>query len=278
VNKLERAAMVRLIDSLGADVLVNLTPPPEMSRAARLKARAEAATVVDNCTSCGLCDHRRPKDDIGPRYAETSWTAATSLIIVTEFPCDSHHRKLIRSALSMSEFVDVDRLAWVPVVGCRPRTDEGTLRRPSAIERKACEFNFMTAMTAANAPLVLLVGAGAVSAWRSDVRIEHMRGLVGVWRDMWSVAAVETPDVVNRREGATLRDWMRTVVEAVDLLHGDMLSGMGTRCLDKKCTEPVFGWDKEAMPWCKRHLEVKATKRPREHADQALPWGEGEAL
>ncbi len=277
MNKTERAAMVRLIDTFGADVLVNLTPPPEMSRAQRAKARAQATDLAHQCQACGLCDHRRPKDDIGPRYAESSLTAQTSLIVVTEFPCDAHHRKLIRSALSMSEFVDVDRLAWVPVVACRPRDEAGTLRRPSTGERKACEANFYTGLTAANCPLVLLVGAGAVSAWRSDVKIEHMRGLMGVWRDMWTVAAVETPDVVNRREGATLREWMQTVAAAIDVLHGDMLAGMGTRCINPKCTEPVFGWDKDAMPWCQRHLEVKPTKRPREFVDERLPWGEGEA-
>lgn len=274
--KSERAAMVRLIDTFGADVLVNLVPPPTMSRGDRVRARAAATNAALNCDSCGLCDHRRPKDEIGPRYAEASLTATTSLIVVTEFPSDAHHRKLIRGALAMSEMVDVDRLAHVSIVGCRPRTADGTLRRPSKIERHACEANFRRAMHAAECPIVLLIGAGAVSAWNPKVTIEQMRGIVGLWDSRWMVAAVESPDVVNRREGATVKEWMQSVGAAVHLLHADTVAGIGATCIDKKCTEPIYAWDNQALPWCAKHIEVKAIARPRDYIDQRLPWGEGE--
>jgi hypothetical protein len=274
--KTERAAIVRLIDTFGADILVNLTPPPERARGHRARLRMMATAEVDGCQACGLCDHRRPADEIGPRWPE-SLTTAVELIVLTEFPCDKHHRKLIRAALSQSEAVDPDKVAWVSVVGCRPYTVEGKLRRPSAKEREACEYNLMESLDAASCPQVLLVGAGAVSAWRKDVRITQMSDKVGIWRDRWVVGAVESPDVVNRQEGATLREWMQSVGRVVEMILGDMAAGLGDRCMDKRCTEAVDAWDSDGLPWCKRHLEIKNRKRPREFVDVRLPWGEGEA-
>lgn len=264
----ERAAIRRLIDTFGADVLVNVTPPPVRKRRERTGLRSMAEQGAANCTACGLCERGVEGDQRGPFFP--SYTASNHLIVVTAHPTpakDSYTR-LLKSMLSGCDHIDISHIAFVPVVSCVPRAD-GVLRHATQAEVTACQANLGWALDAAEAPNVLFVGKQAMSAWRDDVTLEQMAGVCGVWRDTWVVAAIEHPSVARRP--VEIREWIDRSQATVAMLMEGVVAGIGDRCLVKKCTEPVFAWDNDALPWCSRHMQVTKHKRPREYVDTALP-------
>lgn len=265
------AAVKRLIETLGATTLVNLESIPTMSRARRAIVRKRALDQAWDCTSCGLCEHVGRRDDRGPTFPGTP-TAPCDLIVLTLHPRthDDRYMKIIRHALSTCDYVDVDRVSFVPVVSCVPRDEDGALRVPTQQHRSACEANLYGALHAANSPYVLAIGQPAVKAWR-DLRLDQVRGTVGTWQDTWTITAVEHPAVPMREGKVAMKQWYSDVGRAIDLLYGDITTGLGHVCIAPKCTTGAWAWDTDALPWCERHFNVKNRRRPRDFTDIALP-------
>lgn len=266
--KQERAAITRLIDAFGADVLVNIAPPRAQSRGTRYRVRINAELDATACTACSLCDNDIDGDHRGPFFP--SYTTTNNLIVVTAHPTPAKDKytRLLKSMLSGCDHVDISHIAMVPVVSCVPRAGS-VLRHATKAEVTACQANLHRSLDAAEAPNVLFVGKQAMSAWRDDVTLEQMAGITGVWRDTWVVAAIEHPSVA-RRPGE-VKEWMVRSRATVEMLMEGVIAGIGARCLNTKCTEPVFGWDGDGLPWCDKHMNVTKHTRPREYVDVALP-------
>lgn len=273
----EDAAIKRLVEQFGAEVLVSLETLPTMKRSQRARARHAAIDAAFDCTACGLCEHVARKDDRGPVYPKESFMTPSDLIVLTLHPRtgDDRYHRVIRHALSNLDYVDPDRVSFVPVVSCVPRDDEGALRTPTQQHRTACEANLYRALEAANTPYVLAIGQPALKAWR-DLRLEQVKGIIGTWRNRWTITAVEHPAAPLREGKAAMRQWYGDVARAVDVLYGDLSVGIGTTCTQSGCNDESFAWDGDAMPWCRRHFKIKTTKRPRDFVDEALPMDEQE--
>lgn len=272
VNAQERAAIVRMVDTFDAEVMLNITPPPTIERKTLAKLRYRAEELTGDCQACGLCEHTIKGDVRGPVFPQQSMTRS-DLIVLTPHPepANGKYTRIIRHALSMVDTVTVERVSFVPVTGCVPRVDNGSLRASTRAEVKTCEANMYRAMDAANSPSVLMLGKGAMQAWRPNLTVEAVDGMVCVWRDQWEVAVVEHPAAAVHEGKAAILEWQRKIARAVRMLHaGDVLDGMGGRCVMKKCNEPVFAWDQDAVPWCRDHVNVVKRERPREYVDQSL--------
>jgi uracil-DNA glycosylase len=270
VNKLERAAMVRLIDHLGAEVLVNLTPPPSRTARERAMARADAALQAEDCKACGLCDHQSISDVRGAQYP--SLAAPMYLTVVTAFPEDGGTRygRMINRAIG--RHMSMDHVAWVPVTSCVPRQQgdgvrAGALRPASKIETKACAPNLVKQLDAAGAPLVLIIGGEAMKAWRDDVSIDALGNNIGVWADRYVVGVIDHPATAKRK--SEVADWIERCAERVWRLQHE--TGFGDQCLAKGCLRPMLGYDGDGLPWCDRHYNPKDKKVVADYVNERLP-------
>jgi hypothetical protein len=269
VNKLERQAMTRLIDELGAEVLVNLTPPPSRTARERAKARAHAALEADRCQACGLCDHQSVSDDRGAEYP--SLAAPMYLTIVTAFPdLGGKYPKMVTRAVG--RHIQMDHVAWVPVTSCVPRQPgdgvrAGALRPASKIETKACAPNLVRQLDAAGAPIVLIVGAEAMKAWRDDVAIEQMGKNIGVWMDRYVVGVIDHPATAKRK--SEVNDWVERCADVVWRLTHE--TGFGTGCLKNGCVREMLGYDGDGLPWCDQHMNPKEKKVVASYVNERLP-------
>jgi hypothetical protein len=268
MNRAERAAMSRLIDAFGADVLVNLTPPPSRTARERATIRAGVTGQTEACQACGLCDMQVPGDEKGPDFP--SLTAPYDLTVLSPFPSSGAMHRMIRQAVS--DHVNLTRVAWVPMTGCVPRAEGGTLRAASEYERMACRANLHASLDAAGAPNVLIIGEKAMRAWRPDLKLGQVRGIVGTWRNSYMVTVVEHPS--NATTTGEKQEWRRQASRAVHRLLGEDVGGIGERCIAKGCERGFHAWDQDALPWCAEHLSPRALDRVPDYVNVRLPFGE----
>jgi hypothetical protein len=254
VKREERRAMSRLIDEFGADVLVNLQPPVTRTPRARALIRNHTVEAVADCRACGLCDTQLAGDERGPDFP--SITAPFDLTVVTPFPIEGRYKRMLRTAVG--RWVNIERVAWVPVTGCVPRAEGGTIRAASDIERTACSFHLHAGLEAAGAPNVLIVGEKALRAWRPDLKLSQVDGVVGVWNNKWMVTTVKHP--LSAATPAEKKDWTADTSRAVHRLINELVGGIGERCTARDCAKPFKAWDQDALPWCEEHLAPKAHK------------------
>jgi hypothetical protein len=250
--KQERAAMSRLIDSFGADVLVNLTPPPSRTPRERGALRAQATGQAEECRACGLCDVQAISDPRGPDFP--SLTATCDLAVLVPFPSDGRLHKMLMAAVQ--QHVAKNAVAYIPIVGCVPRERGGSLRQASKIEVEACQANMHAALDAAGAPNLLIVGEKAMRAWRPDLKLSQVIGHVGTWRSQYITTVIGHPS--NANTAGERKQWVRDAAAAVHQLMGEEVGGIGETCIAPGCVRGFHAWDQDALPWCAEHLKPHA--------------------
>jgi uracil-DNA glycosylase len=144
-----------------------------------------------------------------------------------------------------------------PRVTGRPPTDhELRLDRPlllEAIELVECRY-------------VLMVGAQAFSEWRSDVRVGWSHGRLGLWKHRWFVYGVESPDAMMHPQ-ADVRAWRQSLAAFASMVREQRtpITESAHGCV--RCGDPVWGYDQDAVAWCKSHLDkgMKGTESTKKH-------------
>jgi uracil-DNA glycosylase len=259
-------ALARLVDAFDAEVLINLGTIPTFTPRMRARHRMTADEQVADCTGCSLHSTCRRKDGKGSTWP--NYTTVPNLIVLTAHPTPDEDRygRLIKAAIAGNEMVE--HVAYIPVVSCVPRTAEGTLRHATNDERKACEANLWLQIKAAQCPNILIIGEQAMKAWRSDLTINQVDGVVGTWMNQWMVTVVPHPSTAKHKQEQL--EWVRSTKKAIDRLMSSTVGGIGHRCTHTKCNEPVGVYDSNALPWCLNHIEIKTTKRPRDFVDVSM--------
>lgn len=259
MNKLERQGIARLIDTFGAEILVNFPDYKPLPKLQRAHLRVLAADTIEACTNCDL--HLGCRQPVPPRWPGGSITTRAQVVVIGESPTVDDDKagepftgrigRIVKSGL-LAAGLDPDDTAWSYVNACRAH-DEDVQRPPTAREQALCRENLMATIAAADAKYVLLFGGVAVHAWRDDVKVSQVAGKLFTWDNrfvwpMWSVQAVlrDTFPVVTWR--AQMSQFGQIVADdsGTDALHD--------RCIE--CSEPVHGYDPNGLPWCRLHLSA----------------------
>jgi hypothetical protein len=251
MNREERRAMSRLIDEFGADILVNLKPPVSRTPRERMALRQDITTQVESCRACSLCDTQLDNDVHGVDFPSLS--GPCDLTVLTAFTPERQHLRMLVAAIS--DWVKLDRVAFVSVTACVPRAEGGTMRAASDMERTACSHNLQQAMNAAGAPNVLIVGEKALRSWRKDLKLGQLNGIVGVWQNQWMVTTVTHPATVVQT--SEKKGWIAETSLAVHRLMNEIVGGIGDRCIHTDCIKPFEAWDQDALPWCNDHFTIR---------------------
>ena len=178
--------------------------------------------------------------------------------IVLDAPANDKVTALLWRTLRWFD-VEVGSVPVLSIVACRT---SGATRS----EQRACRGNLMAQLRAAGCGHVMLMGRGAVGAWRTDVAVEQMRGGVYCWAPggrvaEWMIGVTFGPgkvlaDYTKRALGEWREDWGKLIE---NWREGIGIEGLGDRCRWKgregMCGEWVDRYDVDGIAWCKRHWE-----------------------
>lgn len=258
VNKLERQALTRLIDQLGADITLShrRDPLPRRERLMRLANLEQPHHCPDGdrpmvtlLVTRNVEEVRRGRFGVG--------RPATAL----------------RNAL-LAAGLDRDDFAYVA----------------TEPDRQGLRAAAWEAVAAIDAPYVIAVGAEALRMWRADVRLQQMAdALVPATTPAGKLllGAIPAPEAVMRVGGIDSTAWTRQIGRLVTRITDpvgqfDPVEQVSWRCLawdrvkERVCGDTVHGWDRLGMPWCKKHLvagwdgATKAEQGARVDANRSL--------
>lgn len=119
------------------------------------------------------------------------------------------------------------------------------------------------AVAAIDSPYLLAVGADALGCWRHDVRLQQVAGGLFPAKTPSGnrlLAAIPQPEAVLRGSydpvvwRAQIAIFVAKVLE--DRWTDDITFGCRhwDRTRETTCGEPVHGWDRLGLPWCRKHL------------------------
>jgi uracil-DNA glycosylase family 4 len=155
--------------------------------------------------------------------------------------------KLLRAMLKVAG-IEPDEVLWANTASCRPPEN----RAPTGDEMAACRGNLMDQLDL-GPRYVLLVGATALSAFRSDMKISQVQGQVFVWMGKWVVMPILHPAALLRRRELKkptqdqLAKWSMIVKEEVEALYC-----LGDRCI--RCGDVLDHYDPDGVPYCSTHF------------------------
>lgn len=237
---------------------------PPSTPATMAKYRGQIRRQVLTCTKC----QAHTKLPTGCTPTPFAGPANATFAVVGEAPGPEESQagrpfigrsgKLLRSLMTAVE-LDPDDALWLNTVSCFPNVD-GTIRSPSEAEQMACRGNLMDQLACANTQYVLLVGAKAFNAFRSDLQITHHHGRVFVWLEQYVVMGIIHPAAALRGKAhfkavikQDLEVW-RDIVEGGD----DPLAWVGgggcVRC--GGVSGEVVWVDRDGVPYCGKHRDV----------------------
>lgn len=121
-------------------------------------------------------------------------------------------------------------------------------RHVATLPASLCPQHVDRCLDAAGSPHVLLVGDDAVRLWRTDVTVDEVDGIIGVWANKFMVAAVPQFPAAGRMNRV---DWFADARRTVRLLLDDLVGGISGRCV--RCIQPAVMFDQDALPWCAAH-------------------------
>lgn len=213
---------------------------------------AERVQIRRRILSCGRChlatQCTRPVPWHGP--------APNPLLVIGEAPGrteDQEGRPFVGRAgqllrrLMGEVGIDPDALAWANTVACFPH------RTPTGEEIQACSANLLDTLRVVAPVHVLLVGGVALSVWRSDVRITHVRGKAFSPTGYWWAFPILHP-------AAALRDPSLVAAIRKDLAAWKgLIDGPGHRMASEECARcgaEVERYDPDGLGWCARHVAV----------------------
>lgn len=254
------------------------TPARELA-----KYRGKLRHQVLGCANCE-CRKIQPEGQAPvPYYSETR---SPRFVVLGEAPGPEESRrgkpfigpsgKLLR-ALMRDAGIDHNEAQWMNTVSCFPNV-EGKIRAPSDEETLACHQNMSMQIEAADVPLVLLVGAKAMRAFRSDLQITNHHGRMFIWNELYAVMGIIHPAAAlrgNKHFQKLILEDLKVWRDLVEEWHqgGDVLAYLSQMCI--KCNQHVFRYDRDGVPWCREHFEKwgqqwkkERTKWLRERAEQ----------
>lgn len=246
------------------------SPPTDALTMAKYRGRIKRQVLT--CTECEL--HRK-QPITGPEHNPQHHVpvpyhgpASATFAVVGEAPGPEESErgrpfigksgKLLRSLMTAVE-LDPDDALWLNTVSCFPNI-EGTIRAPSEAEQMACRPNLMDQLACADTKYVLLVGAKAFNAFRSDLQITKHHGRVFLWLETYVVMGIIHPAAALRGKAhfkAVIKDdlavW-RDMVEGGDDPLGFVGEGSCVRCEGN--SGEVVWVDRDGVPYCGKHRDA----------------------
>lgn len=226
----------------------------------RAKTRGRVRKQVLNCTSCqlhtGLPGGHRPvafSSGKKPAFVAVGEAPGPEESARGE-PFIGKSGRLIRSLMTKVGINPETDVLWCNTVSCFPNV-EGQIRAPSESEQSMCRSNLMAQIEAGYTRYVLLIGAKAANAFRSDIQVTKHHGQVFVWNELYCVMPIIHPAAALRGKRAYKKDIERDLERWVDVVWGgdDPLSYLGDTCLC--CVASAETWDRDGVPYCKHHYE-----------------------
>lgn len=224
--------------------------------------RGKITRQVTRCTNCQLC-HHQPRD---AKPVPATFPKSPIFAVVGEAPGPDESLKgrpfigasgkLLRALMSDVGISPRDDVAWINTVSCFPNKD-GQIRSPSDVETLACRTNLLDQLAAAEVGYVLLVGAKALHAWRSDLLLKDTHGQIGIWLEAWVVMPITHP-AASFRKPSFKAEIRRDLKRWTDIAYGgdDPLLYLDDGCV--KCGVSggeALHRDRDGLGWCNKHWE-----------------------
>lgn len=226
--------------------------PAVFPLARHVRRRLAVRRQVLDCQTCPLHSTvTSPTPYAGPR--------TPSFCVIGEAPGPQEERrqipfcgpsgKLLR-AIMRDVGLDPDDVLWLNTVSCHPKKAVNT-RTPTEAEQLWCRDNMLDQLQLGNTEYVLLVGATAVKAFRSDIRVTDHHGLIFIWQRRYVVMPIIHPAAALRRQHykkAIAQDLERWGEILYDRLH---LTALSDRCI--KCRSGAQYRDPDGVAYCWEH-------------------------
>ena len=253
------------LTSLSPTPLFQLVLPPALSRIDIARARGRVRRAVSSCTRCHL--HATPGCPV-PFHPPSS-ASSPRFVVLGEAPGPEEARrgrpfigpsgKLLRALIGEAGFDPDDDVLYANTVSCFPSAGDAgeVVRSPSEAEIGACRDNMLAQIEVANTPFVLMVGAKALGAFRSDLSITKHHGRLFVWLDKYAVMGIVHPAAVLRGQrqfkkviAEDLRQWAGVIAEWES--GGDVFKLVGDGCV--RCGREGWNYDRDAVVLCEEHV------------------------
>jgi hypothetical protein len=238
----ELAALIRVIDTFGADIAVSTQPPLPRTTKERVQMRL---AVEEEASMFG--------GELLPLWSPPRLDRPGRVAVVTSGrdgePGFSKPDRMVQHTLRHAG-IPVDRVAWVPAVW---RWDNPTAP-PSPEMVDLWQPFVLRALDAADVDFILLHGSVALQAFRFDIKISQAVGRQFIWQRRWFVTPVASANSVLRKDGQPEAEWRRAIVAFADRVndnHG--LNGLSDTCL--LCGNFMYAWDDDGVPYCRDHFE-----------------------
>lgn len=251
-------AVARLVDELGATVLIDVEERDELSNRERIKSRFRAL----NSTQWVWPDHEGPARmlviyDFAMGPERGTWTTASA--------------KMLRRALT-SGGVDIAQCAFA----CLWDTDADSMKVTAADIHEAAT-RVRAVVRAADTDQVLVLGGNAGQAWNPTGDLTRLWGGTYLWPGMSQVFVrpVMLPGAVFRKL-LTERDWREQIHGFIQEADDNLgLANLGKRCA--MCTDDVSVYDPAGVPACRAHADMVVpgvlNKQPRWKQRETLDLG-----
>lgn len=290
MSKETRRAVGRLIDTFGADILVERNSPPPRSKRERFTLQLAAEERVQGCVACPLHASKGGDTEVPltPDWSPWEMERTGRVAVLVDAPTMQEHVAeglgygplygTIKAELRKNG-IDPAEIAYLTVVACTPLAHSerrGTRRVPPDPKMaQVCRPNLMQSLDAADVDYVLLLGGHAVRAWRPKLRLDDVAGKWFLWNSRWMVFAAEHPSVMlTGNRGGITQDWRDQIARFChgvrDQVDTEVLSG---GCI--KCEESMYTWDDDGVPWCEKHFKAgQATADARKVKEKDTAQGE----
>ena len=242
-RKVNWAMVAELIEKFGAEFMVNMEDfnpmPPQRARLEQMKVINKLREMDGHLSAedrAILLPHEYPEYPTQP-----------DLVIVWDrgYPANHRARGIMSRALS-GVGITRDRVAHVFAV------PEILSSPPLPQQLAKYRMNVESAIAAANCRHVLLVGAGAVNMWRSDLKVSEIHGQPFAWKNRWIVFPIYNP-IALVVDPTHIDAWRRDLHALCMSIQGERVEWM-TNCY--KCGEDAHVWDENAVGWCRDHFNI----------------------
>ncbi len=254
-------ALATAMESLHPIIIAQMKYPERVRRVDRERVQKAASKQVTKCERCELRKHQpkgcKPVPFVIPKKKP-------KFLVVGEAPGPRESQtgrpfvgpagNLLRTMMTEAGIDPVNDVAWCNTISCFPTVDRKTVRgKPTRGEMESCRDNLMTQVFASYTPYVLLVGATAFGAWRSDLNVTNHHGRFFVWVDSFVTMGIIHPASVLRGSSGYKKLIREDLQRWHDVVYGDdnPLLFLGDTCV--KCEGPAVTWDRDGVPWCQKH-------------------------
>lgn len=227
---------------------------------------------IRHCDRCVISDEMR-KMGYSPAPVEFKGTDC-QLMIIGEAPGKTEMQKgrpfvgragMLMRALVQKELIDrgIDErtIAWANTVSCFPSKDH-KVRQPTTGEIGNCRSWLEAQVSLLNPRYVLLAGATAFSAWRTDLSISKHHGYFGLWNGRPTIGTFHPASVLRGNEGH--RDSISYDLESIYCV----LSGMEWQGFEfnscVRCSRNFDRRDRDGATYCDKHWKTEKTRWKRE--------------